>query len=127
MSFDPDVIYNNLSMEEQKAIDEQVLKELEEENPHFKNAKVGYMKNTLMLMKRRQIICNKHRGKFKPPATAMVIDENEKDIEIRELKEELNEVREQLKARDRKIQELEFALDILKEGAGDNNAGKHAA
>jgi len=122
MSFDPDVVYNNLPAEEQKSIDKEVMETLEKENPYFKNAKVGYMKNTLMLMKRRQIIYNKYGGKLKPPATAMVIKENEKDVEIRELKEELSEVREQLKARDRKIQELEFALDMLKEGGEKHTA-----
>ena len=122
MNFDPDVIYNNLSPEEQEAIDVQTIRELEEENPYFKDVRVGFMKSTLMSMKRRQIICNKHRGKFKPPATAIVIEENEKDVEIRELKEELNELREQLKARDEKIQELEFGRDMLKEGGEEHAA-----
>lgn len=122
MSFDPDVVYNNLPAEEQKSIDKEVMDELEKENPYFKDVKVNYMKNTLVLMKKRQIIFNRYRGKLKPPATAIVIEENEKDIEIKELKEELEELREQLKARDRKIQELEFTLDMLKEGGE-----KHAA
>ncbi len=124
MSFDPDEIYNNLSVEERKVIDNKVIEELEKENPYFKDAKVNFMKNTLELMKRRQIIFNRYRGKFKPPATAIVIEENEKDIEIRELKEEINELKEQLKARDRKIHELEFTLDMLKVKEG---GGKHAA
>jgi len=124
MIFDPDVVYNKLSAEEQKAIDNEVIEALEKENPYFKDAKVGFMKNTLELMKRRQIIFNRYRGKFKPPATAIVIEENEKDVEIRELKEELEELREQLKARDGKIQELEFTLDMLKVKEG---GGKHAA
>lgn len=124
MYFDPDATYNNLSAEEQKAVDDEVMDELEKENPYFKDVKVNYMKNTLVLMKRRQIIFNRYRGKLKPPATAIVIEENEKDVEIRELKEELEELREQLKARDRKIQELEFTLDMLKTKEGGE---KHAA
>jgi len=121
MSFDPDVIYNNLSPEEQKVIDEQAEKELRESDPYYEHKAVGFMKNTLKLMKRREIIYRKHRGNIKPPSVP-VIEEDEKDVEIRELKEELNELKEQLKARDRKILELEFAQDMLKE-----RGEKHAA
>ncbi len=123
MSFDPDVVYNNLSLKEQKAIDEQAEKELRESDPYYEHKAVGFMKSTLKLMKRREIIYRKYRGNVKPPSVP-VIEEDEKDVEIRELKEEINELKEQLKARDRKILELEFARDMLEVKEGGE---KHAA
>jgi hypothetical protein len=128
MNFDPDIVYNDLSKEEQEVIDKEVEEAIKKKYPHID--KVSYTSSFITLIERKKIVYAKYGGNMpiKPNIPVMpVIEQDEKDVEIRELKEEIEELREQLKSRDGKIMELEFTMDMLKEENNHNGIGKSAA